>query len=193
MSDTQRSGAGEQDLGTYIRLDDGRFQIRFERDLDASPDRVWAALTDPAELEQWFGRAEIDLREGGTATYFQGDEAFSTGEITELDAGRVLEHTSDVHGLMRWELEPDGAGTRLVFLATTEMGDEWLTRTLSGWHAILDQLAAGLAGGAAPEFDGEHWSALHHRYVEVHGGREWTMEEAQAEGEAERVNRRGSS
>jgi uncharacterized protein YndB with AHSA1/START domain len=182
-----------QDLGTYQRLDDGRFRLRFERHLRHAPDRVWAALTDPAELERWFGPAEIDLRQGGTITLFKGaDELFSRGEVTEVDPPRLLEHTSDVFGLLRWELEPEGDGTRLVFVATTAMGEEWLTRTLAGWHAILDQLATGLAGDPA-EDEPQQWETIHHRYVEIHGGREWTMDEASAEGEAERLRRRASS
>jgi uncharacterized protein YndB with AHSA1/START domain len=193
-SDTERSGADASRLGTYEQLDDGRYRLRFERLLAAAPDRVWAALTDPAELGRWFGPAEVELREGGTITLYESqDEPFSTGQITELDPGRVLEHTSDVHGLMRWELEPREEGTRLVFVATTPMGEEWLTRTLAGWHTVLDRLAAGVAGEGRPEFDGDHWGRLHHRYVEVLGGREWTAEEASAAGKEEVARRRASS
>lgn len=35
-------------------------------ELDAPPERVWNALTDPGELARWFGdSAELDLRPGG--------------------------------------------------------------------------------------------------------------------------------
>lgn len=35
-------------------------------ELDAPPERVWQALTDPGELSRWFGdSAELDLRPGG--------------------------------------------------------------------------------------------------------------------------------
>ena len=34
--------------------------------LPGSPERVWKALTEPAQLARWFGnRVEVDLRVGG--------------------------------------------------------------------------------------------------------------------------------
>src|ERR1700722_16601772 len=48
-------------------------QETFERTLDATPERVWKAWTDPEELTQWWGpdnvtipECEVDLRIGGT-------------------------------------------------------------------------------------------------------------------------------
>jgi uncharacterized protein YndB with AHSA1/START domain len=39
-------------------------------ELHAEPERVWRAITDPAELSRWFGtEAELDLRPGGVG-YF---------------------------------------------------------------------------------------------------------------------------
>src|SRR4029450_1282986 len=124
-----------QDLGTYQRLDDGRFRLRFERHPPHAPHRVWPPPPEPPGLGRWFAPAEIDLRQGGTITLFKGaDELFSRGEVTEGDPPRLLEHTSDVFGLLRWELEPEGDGARLVFVATTAMGEGWLTRRLAGWR-----------------------------------------------------------
>ncbi len=43
----------------------GRVVLRFRRKIAHPPERVWAALTEPAELIGWWGAAEVDLAEGG--------------------------------------------------------------------------------------------------------------------------------
>ncbi len=47
-------------------------EVDFEREYNASVNQVWKALTDPAELKQWWGsnftsipECEVDLRVGG--------------------------------------------------------------------------------------------------------------------------------
>ena len=42
-------------------------EVRRELEIEASRERVWAALTEPDELLRWFAttRAEMDLRTGG--------------------------------------------------------------------------------------------------------------------------------
>jgi len=43
----------------------GEGVVRMEGRFDAGIDEVWAALTDPARLAQWFGEVGGDLSEGG--------------------------------------------------------------------------------------------------------------------------------
>ena len=44
--------------------------IRRDVIVDAAPEVVWDALTDPGELAGWFGaEAEIDLRVGGAVRF----------------------------------------------------------------------------------------------------------------------------
>lgn len=60
------------DRGTYLELD-GRPAVRFRRTYPHPVERVWAAVTEPAELEAWFPSAvSMDPREGGTIE-FSGD------------------------------------------------------------------------------------------------------------------------
>ena len=44
---------------------DGSTQVRFVRRLPHPVERVWEALTDPAELRKWWGDADLDLVDGG--------------------------------------------------------------------------------------------------------------------------------
>ena len=50
--------------------------IRREVTVDATPEAVWDALTDPDELAAWFGaEAEVDLRVGGAVRFRWHDGA----------------------------------------------------------------------------------------------------------------------
>ena len=59
--------------------------------LPSGVDEVWAAITDPARLGEWFGAdVELDLQPGGRAV-FQGDDgAVRRGVIEEVDPGHKL-------------------------------------------------------------------------------------------------------
>src|SRR4051812_45718337 len=102
--------------GTHETLDDGPHRVRFERRLNHPIDRVWAALTDPDQIEAWLARAELDLREGGRVhlEWLNTDEegrryegADATGTVARLDPPRLVEYDTDGHGTLTWELEPD--------------------------------------------------------------------------------------
>ena len=45
------------DYGTIETVDDGRYVLRYERQLRHPVEKVWEALTDPAQVEEWWARA----------------------------------------------------------------------------------------------------------------------------------------
>jgi uncharacterized protein YndB with AHSA1/START domain len=54
--------------------------------VDAAPDVVWDALTDPGELAAWFGaEAEVDLRVGGAIRFRWPDGAERRGLVVDVD------------------------------------------------------------------------------------------------------------
>ena len=56
------------DYGTIETLDDGRYILRFERQLRHPVEKVWAALTEPDADRGVVGAgAELELAEGGRA------------------------------------------------------------------------------------------------------------------------------
>lgn len=154
----------------------GQDLIRFERRLSHSIERVWAALTEPAQLRAWWGAAEeLELVEGGrfTLRWLNEDEHGKAitmhAEITALDPPRLLETTGDVHGVLRWELRPDGDGTLLIFTSTADFSPEERSSALAGWHWHLDMLPDALDGRP---FDWPNWRAalngwqkLHQQYI----------------------------
>jgi uncharacterized protein YndB with AHSA1/START domain len=174
---------------------DGSTQVCFVRRLPHPVDRVWEALTDPAELRRWWGDADLDLVDGGRFrlrwlnTDEDGNVATLDGSITKLDPPRRFEisatwgstATNDqgTPTTLTWELDPDGDHTVLRFTNTVtptpeDRGTGGLTaadtRTAAGWHLHLDALATVLAGG---EVDITHpepvFEPIHQAYLEKYG------------------------
>lgn len=142
--------------------------LKLERVVDVSPEKVWKAWTDPKHLVKWFTPApwktiacEIDLRPGGIfSTTMQSPE----GQTMPTEAGCYLEVVpnrrlvfTDALGpgyRPRKEafmtamviLEPHGAGTR--YIAIAKHVDEEKRKQheamgfADGWGKALDQLVA---------------------------------------------------
>jgi uncharacterized protein YndB with AHSA1/START domain len=170
-------------MGTLEAAADGRSTLRFERQLRHPIERVWQAITEPAELATWFPcRVELGTLARGAQLHF----VFETenvpemdGEITELEPPRLLAFTWGFDQL-RFELEPTGSGCRLVFSCTFANDGIKGARDGAGWHVCLEQLAARLDGQprASAEQTNARWQELHPAYVAAMGGR--TMSHAEA-------------
>jgi uncharacterized protein YndB with AHSA1/START domain len=164
MTDTPFTPSPAQPIAT--ERDGDRWTLVFVRELRHSPEVVWAALTDPAQLREWSpfrpDRA-LDTRGDATFTMVDGDDEEDTeASIQVADAPRVLQY--DWAGdLLRWELEPTGAGTRLT-LRHTVQSEEWVPRVAAGWHLCLD-VADLLMGG-------EHVDPVVGRAARANGGDE---------------------
>jgi uncharacterized protein YndB with AHSA1/START domain len=131
--------------GTYDPVGD-RPALRFERRLAHPPEKVWRAVTDPAELRHWFP-AEVHP-EGDTLRFvFPGGEMPpSEGRVLVRDEPRAFAFTWGADEL-RFELEPlDDGGTLLRF---THLFDEVeaAARDAAGWHVCFDRLEDRLGGG----------------------------------------------
>ena len=149
--------------------------IRFERHLHHPVERVWRALTEPDEIAAWLALAELELTEGGRVvltwqnTDPEGNTAVARGTVSALDPPRVLELDTDIHGRLRWELEPDGDGTVLTFTVDAQLPEDWELEVLAGWHIHLDHLEHVLDGDTIdwPSWSQEHmpeWERIRARY-----------------------------
>ncbi|HYY99982.1 MAG TPA: SRPBCC family protein [Candidatus Binatia bacterium] len=157
--------------GTITITGDGT-TIAFERRLAHPIDRVWAALTDPDERAQWFGRTSIDPREGGTLeTVAEGPPASETmrtltGRILVWDPPRVLEHewqqTTIGFSIVRYELRADDAQT-VLRLTHRMSSDGSAFGYVPGEHAYLDRLQAYLGGAPLPDWV-ERYDEVQHLY-----------------------------
>lgn len=154
--------------GTVHERADG-YQLRFERHLRHPVEKVWDALTDPAQLAEWLAPGELQLTPGGRVhlAFTDGSGAI-TGRVTALAPPRMLEFTWTDHGndlgFVRWELfaEDGGSGTRLVLTHNVpEAARPSGLPMLAGWHSLLDNLAALLDGRPKRE----RWQELHDHYA----------------------------
>jgi uncharacterized protein YndB with AHSA1/START domain len=138
--------------------------IRVERRFAHPPERVWRAVSEPAGLATWFpATVEIDLRIGGRVTFSFGDD----GEVTDLDPPRLLAFTWSGE-LLRFELEPDGAGTR--FRLTHTFPDRAAgASSAAGWQACIEALDRDLDGLPPLPFDPDAVRAEHERFVAEFG------------------------
>jgi uncharacterized protein YndB with AHSA1/START domain len=154
-----------------VRKDGEKWTLILVRELRHSPERVWQALIDPAQLREW-APYEIDgsLDTVGTTvhlTWVGTSTSFET-TVTRSDAPKLLEY-----GDIRWELEALGAGTRLKL--STNIDRRFISMGAAGWHIaldVLDHLLAGtpisrIAGAEAMKFAG--WQRLNVEYAKQFG------------------------
>jgi uncharacterized protein YndB with AHSA1/START domain len=136
--------------------------VTLVRRLKASPARVYAAITQPAQMMQWWGpdagptlKAEADVRPGGRFSIvfrlMNGDEHNPTGIYREVVPEKKLSFTWEWPGMPEREslvtflLKPFDGGTELT-LIHEQLPDEEACRSHEmGWSGLLDKLPVFLA------------------------------------------------
>ncbi|MGW7270537.1 SRPBCC family protein [Streptomyces sp. NPDC054864] len=148
--------------------DGGRNVLRMERRLAHPPATVWAAITRPEHLAQWFpSEVTLELRPGGAMGFhFPGDEGPGmTGEVTDADEPRLFAFSwGDDH--LRWEITPEGPEGRgsLLTLVHT-FGDRFGAPSFAaGWQLCISALGQFLDGGQAEV--SRDVGELHEAYLE---------------------------
>lgn len=162
--------------GTIERTPDGGY-VRFERHLNYPLETVWAAITDPVRLGDWWppmaAEITVDLRVGGSIVFDWPDEDFPTMafEITALERPTLLEHKHTSPGSwMRWELEGTDDGTRLLATYFVPDVDTAIDRgDVVGLHHSLDRLVPALSG-APVGWDIDAFQELRVAYTEEGAG-----------------------
>jgi uncharacterized protein YndB with AHSA1/START domain len=124
---------------------DGRPALRFERRLAHPVERVWRAVSNPAELERWFPAAAHWTPATGETFEAYG----ASGEVTEVNAPHRLAWTF-AGQRYSFDLSALQDGCLLVF--THVFDDRGLAaQTAAGWEAYLSRLEPHLAGGYLSE------------------------------------------
>ena len=163
--------------GAEIRKDGENWTLVLSRELRHSPDRVWQAITDPAQLREWAPfDADGSLGTAG-ATVTLTTVGAPTPHVTEThvtraEAPRLLEYKWGGFD-MRWELEAIGGGTRLTLWHNIDR--RFISMGAAGWHVcldVLDRLLAGdpigrLVGPAVMKLEG--WQRLNGEYAKQFG------------------------
>ena len=145
------------------------------RELRHSPDKVWQALTDPAQLSEWAPfDADRSLATAGPvklSTVGTPTPQVSESTVKRAEPPSLLEYSWGSNDL-RWELEPLGSGTRLRLWHNIDR--RFVSWGAAGWHIcfdVLDRLLAGhpigrIAGRDAINFG---WQRLVAEYAKQFG------------------------
>ena len=143
----------------------------FVRNLRQSPERVWAALTEPDRVCAWAPyEVDRDLGTPGPATLTMIDGDTRTpldGTVHRAERPTVLEHAFGTDRL-RWDLEPVDDGTRLTLRHTVDDPD-LLPKVAAGWHLCLVVAQRLLDGDPIPVIRGQAamsygWQELNDAY-----------------------------
>jgi uncharacterized protein YndB with AHSA1/START domain len=169
MNDRQQYVPGPA-TGARVRKDGDKWTLILVRELPHSPEKVWEALTDPAQLRQW-APFEVDASLGTVGTVkltWAGTPRPQETKVTRADAPKVLEYNDT-----RWELEAFGDGTRLTLW--TNIDRRFISWGAAGWHIAFDVLnrflaaepIGRIAGVDATRVDG--WQRLNIEYAKQFG------------------------
>jgi uncharacterized protein YndB with AHSA1/START domain len=119
--------------------------------LEAPPDEVWGALTDPAELASWWGEGtELDVRPGGEGRMVEDGEPVRRARVVEVRPGRSL--------MLDWwpeDAEVDEPAARVTFeLLPCPFGTILHVRECP----LLDLSGLASLSVASPAVGGRPWS-----------------------------------
>jgi uncharacterized protein YndB with AHSA1/START domain len=162
-------------VGAEVRRDGESWTLVVVRELRHPPEKVWQALTDPAQLREW---APFDAdRSLGTVgpvkltTVGAPTPQVSETRVTRVEEPKLLEFKWGDND-MRWQLEPLGKGTRLTLWHNIDR--RYISMGAAGWHIcidVLDHFIAGdplgrIVGGEAMKFE---WPRLNGEYAKQFG------------------------
>jgi len=169
MTDREQYAPGPAS-GAQIKKDGEKWTLILTRELRHSPEKVWQALTDPAQLREW-APFDVNASLGTVGTVkltWVGTPTSIETKVTRAEAPRVLEY-----GDTRWELEPSASGTRLTLWHSIDR--RFISMGAAGWHIsfdVLDRFLGGqpigrITGGDAMKFGG--WQRLNAEYAKQFG------------------------
>ena len=167
MTEPELYEPGFANLARVLKEDGDKWTLILVRELRHSPEKVWQALIDPAQLREW-APFVTDGSLGAVGTVkltWVGNPTPIETKVTRVEALRALEY-----GDTRWELEASGTGTRLTLWAKIDR--RFISMGAAGWHIsfdVLDHLLSGtpigrIAGGDATKFPG--WQRLNAEYAQ---------------------------
>jgi len=160
--------------GAEVRKKEGDYwTLVVVRELRHSPDKVWKALTDPAQLREWAPfDADASLGKVGNkvrlTTVGAPQPHVTETIVTKAEPPKLLEYTWGGNE-MRWTLESVKGGTRMTLW--TSIDRRYIAMGAAGWHVCFDVLDHYLGDDAIGRTVGpdvmkiEGWQRLHSEYA----------------------------
>ncbi len=105
--------------------------IKYELEVDAPAERVFAVLTDPVEVDRWIATdAAIDLAE---KQYSLGWAGVPPAKILDLEDNAKLSHEWSEASVVTWTLAESNGKTRLTFVHSGFADDQDVGDIKTGW------------------------------------------------------------
>lgn len=133
-----------------------------ETDIDASPSRVWTALTDSEQIKKYMFDSEVetDWKQGSPIVWkgvYEGKDYQDKGDILEIESGRLLKvsHFSPLSGqpdvpanyhTLTYELIARGSGTHITLSQNHNASEDEAEHSKQMWTALLDGLKKVVEG-----------------------------------------------
>jgi uncharacterized protein YndB with AHSA1/START domain len=154
-----------------VRSDGDLLSLRFERTYEATPEEVWAALTEPESIKRWlFAAAVLEPRVGGEFRLDWSDTEKASGSVLVWNPPSVLEVEwiePSLQSVLHIEIASSDAGT-VVTLDQRNISVEAAIGMGAGWHAHLDALGDLVEGrGPSEEAWRPRFDALRPQYEEL--------------------------
>jgi uncharacterized protein YndB with AHSA1/START domain len=176
MTTPQQYSPGPANLAR-VQKNGENWTLVLVRQLRHSPEKVWRALTDPAQLREWAPfDADGNMGIAGSTvklnTVGRPTPLISETSIKRADEPNVLEYRWG-DGDLRWELEDFGGGTRLTLWHNIDR--RYISMGAAGWHICLDVLDHALSGTPLGRIVGpeamkfEGWQRLNADYAKQFG------------------------
>jgi uncharacterized protein YndB with AHSA1/START domain len=182
----------DEPLATFV----DRLTMVYERHYSHPIEDVWDAVSTGEQLDVWMlPESRVERRLGGACAFGWGGSASdpnaTNGEVTVFEPNAAIQYTfEDGESYMRFDLEPAGDGTRLLFtlrFAPNENPAEepwtgsdlpagpdtpWRPGFVAGYHEFLDDLYGYLQGewtasDRAAHLAGEHQDR-HVHWVDIY-------------------------
>jgi uncharacterized protein YndB with AHSA1/START domain len=122
-------------------------------EIDASPDEVWTALTEPEQIKEYMFGSQVETSwQPGTPIVWKGEyegkQFEDKGEIVELEPARRLKvtHFSPLSGeedvpenyhTVLYELEQDGQKTRVELTQDNNSNEDAAEHSKANWEKVL--------------------------------------------------------
>jgi len=129
--------------------------IRFERTIDAKPDKVWQYLTQSNYISEWLDSGSLEPKIGGKIE-LGFNQTNVEGLVGWYEDERGLSYSfvdkkNGVESVVAIELTPVGNKTKLV-LKHSRLPRKLMADFMASWHTHLDILVARLSRIAPPEY-----------------------------------------
>ena len=122
--------------------------------IDAPVSKVWEALTKPELIQQYLFGTEVatDWQVGSPIIYkgmWEGKPFEDKGKVLQIEPGKLLvstfwsvlsgkPDTPENYQTVRYELSPEGDGTRLTIAQDNNASQEEANQSEQNWKMVLD-------------------------------------------------------